>query len=174
MSPVISVLSGPSEAEGVQVANHPAMFKPLPRYSLPRGATAARLVLLGFFLIDGLGGLWLVVKTLPRLQPGVGYLWMFATLPMAMAALEGIALLWLARVRPMGCFLAALALAVHAVRGHVPTLNDPALQPQDPVETATLHIVTWTITLFLSWLIVVFIRMGLAFRSRPMASVQEG
>jgi hypothetical protein len=128
-------------------------------HRLPSGITAARLTLLGIFLVAATGILWQVFQLIPRAGAGraLAFLWTGGALATALAAFEGLALFWVERRRRLGYYMAAVAVLVYAVRMHVVAAYSN-VQPQSPVESVGAGIVTWAITAVFLWAAAVFYR----------------
>ena len=125
----------------------------------PSGLTAARLTLLGFFLLTAAGVLWRLVQLIPRVGAGraLAFLGTVGAFSAGLAAFDGLALFWTERGHRVGYYMGAVALLVHAVRIHVLAIYSN-VQPENRVESVGAGIVTWAITAALLWLVAVFYR----------------
>jgi hypothetical protein len=96
---------------------------------------------------------------MPRVGAGraLAFLWTVDASSAALAAFDGLALFWLERRRPVGYYLAAVAILTHAIRIHVLAAYSN-VQPANQVESVTAGIVMWAITAALLWLVAVFYR----------------
>jgi hypothetical protein len=131
------------------------------RHRLPQGITAARLTLLGIFLVAASGLLWQLFRLMPRVGAGraLAFLWTAGVLTTALAVFDGLAVFGVERGRRSGYYMGAVAVLIYAVRMHV-VATDSSVQPQGRIEAVGAGIVTWAITAFLLWVTTVFYRAG--------------
>jgi len=149
-----------SAARGHRVTEvAPEISAPDSKHRLASGLTAARLTLLGFFLVTAAAILWRIFQLTPRVGAGraLAFLWTVGAFSTALAAFDGLALFWAERRRPVGYYMAAVAVLTPAIRIHVLAMYSN-VQPETRIESVTAGIVRWALTAALLWLVAVFYR----------------